>query len=324
MSRAPLSLPVAILMEIPAVLLRTAFDSPRAFFSSLSPIAIGGVVAGVVLLLVLLLLSMFHAKKKEERHTEKKRKAEKKEKAKMISRIEDASDTEQTDLSAEPSSPDETTQTVAVPGVQSAETSGEMVAPETAPIQAASETFAATEEIFPAVETEPIASDDGGHGDAASPAFAAVAPAAEEDATPDAVATPLFSPVPAEVSRYVSFLCDEEPPFTLHASVEAEEVNRLMSTDEARATVAVSTRPGNGGKNAAFLTLDTLSDAFLPLSYIDLDVLHRCGMVPLSFDALCIRAQGRLNRPLMIRADSFSAEAVKMIALTGGRAILNK
>ena len=68
--------------------------------------------------------------------------------------------------------------------------------------------------------------------------------------------------------------------------------------------------------------LDTLSDLFSPYSFVNLSILIQQGIVGQNTTHIAVHARGVLRKPLMVEADEFSAEAVKMLSLTGGRAIL--
>lgn len=133
----------------------------------------------------------------------------------------------------------------------------------------------------------------------------------------------LFMPVPGQVSGVVEFTTRERDGVEVLDSVRDEEVNRLMSDETAERLVATVFRPGTvrSGKRAV-VYLDTLSDRFGAGSFVDLKILKRAHLVDEDAATLTVYANGTLRKPLMIEADDFSCEAVKMISLTGGRAIL--
>ncbi|MDE5618169.1 MAG: uL15 family ribosomal protein, partial [Clostridia bacterium] len=67
--------------------------------------------------------------------------------------------------------------------------------------------------------------------------------------------------------------------------------------------------------------LDTLDEKFVDGQRVTLDALKKKGIVDEECNGIEIVAGERLYKPLIICANSFSLTAVKMIALTGGRAI---
>jgi hypothetical protein len=138
----------------------------------------------------------------------------------------------------------------------------------------------------------------------------------EENAT-------LFMPVPGRVSGVIDFVSREGDGVAVVDSVRYEEVNRLMSDADAdRLTAAVYRKGEEHGAPQARVYLDDLSDAFADDSYINLAILKEAHLVREDASSLAIYARGTLRKSLMIEADVFSLEAVKMISLTGGRAIL--
>lgn len=142
-----------------------------------------------------------------------------------------------------------------------------------------------------------------------------VVPAEEEAPT-------IFMPVPAAVSDVVDFVDEARDGICIRSFVRAEDVNHMMSGEQANALTAVVYRPLRAGSAAETVYLDTLSDTFSPYSFINLQILKKNGLVGADTTHLTVHARGVLRKPLMIEADCFSLEAVKMLSLTGGRAIL--
>jgi ribosomal protein L15 len=138
----------------------------------------------------------------------------------------------------------------------------------------------------------------------------------EENAT-------LFMPVPGCISGVVDFVSRERDGIAVLDSVRYEEVNRLLSDADADRLTAVVHRKGEEhGVPEARVYLDDLSDAFADDSYVNLAILKDAHLVRDDARSLVVYARGTLRKSLMIEADVFSLEAVKMISLTGGRAIL--
>lgn len=138
----------------------------------------------------------------------------------------------------------------------------------------------------------------------------------EENAT-------LFMPVPTEISSSIDFVSRIYDGVRVTDSVRFEEVNHLLSDEDACRLTAVVDRSGEKrGGPVATVYLDTLSDRFSADSYVNLRILKQAGIAPRECQSMRVYARGTLRKPLMIEADGFSSEAVKMISLSGGRAIL--
>lgn len=102
-------------------------------------------------------------------------------------------------------------------------------------------------------------------------------------------------------------------------NVTSEEAKKLIS--DAAATVLVTgVRHRKTGKKFA-VNIDTLSDKYGPDDTVDIKNLKEKGIVPKSASQIKILARGRLDKPLTVIADDFSADAIKMIVLTGGEAL---
>jgi hypothetical protein len=111
-------------------------------------------------------------------------------------------------------------------------------------------------------------------------------------------------------------------------TVTAEEANDLMSDADAKAslkeissdTVSYASYASHGKKHE--VNIDVISAAFLPNETVSLDALKKKGLVSRSAKAVKILARGTLDKPLTVIAQDFSTAAVKMITLTGGRAMI--
>ena len=104
-------------------------------------------------------------------------------------------------------------------------------------------------------------------------------------------------------------------------------------TDEAAATLVESApepaeparqaekrAPAGAGKRA-IVNIDTLSLRFAAGETVTLDALKKRGLAPQKAGSLKVLARGMLDKPLIVEADDFSPDAVKMIVLTGGKAV---
>lgn len=102
-------------------------------------------------------------------------------------------------------------------------------------------------------------------------------------------------------------------------NVTAEEVKTLVS-DEAAGVLVSGRRSRRSGKKFA-VNIDTLSENYQADDTVDIDNLKEIGIVPKGANQIKILARGTLDKPLTVIADDFSADAIKMIVLTGGEAL---
>ncbi len=107
-------------------------------------------------------------------------------------------------------------------------------------------------------------------------------------------------------------------------SVSAEEADSLIS-DSSIPSMLVISESNSGicrGCKKTFVNIDTISDNFSAGDTVSLKELKEKRLIPQSACYLKVLARGVLDKPLVIKAQSFSNNAVKMIALTGGTAVL--
>lgn len=101
--------------------------------------------------------------------------------------------------------------------------------------------------------------------------------------------------------------------------VSAAEVNSIISDEVAEFIIEDkhTTERYKGKKN--IINIDTLSEAFSAGDIITLDALKEKHLVGKSVGYVKVLARGVLDKPLTVELQAYSIEAVKMIALTGGR-----
>jgi hypothetical protein len=95
----------------------------------------------------------------------------------------------------------------------------------------------------------------------------------------------------------------------------------ILTNEEAFRYEEVRKLSGNEPSNIVTISLDVLDKNFLDGQKVTLERLKKKGLVPENCDGFSLTAGTRLNKPLYVLADEFSHAAVKMIVLTGGRAI---
>lgn len=109
-------------------------------------------------------------------------------------------------------------------------------------------------------------------------------------------------------------------------SVSAEEADELLD-DKSAEEMIIHTEENTlacRGCKKVFINVDTISDNFKKGDTVSLEELKNKGLVPKSACFVKVLARGRIDKPLIIKAQAFSTNAVKMIALTGGSAILSR
>ncbi len=76
-----------------------------------------------------------------------------------------------------------------------------------------------------------------------------------------------------------------------------------------------------GGKRKGIINVDTLSENFSAGERVDVNILKSKSLVPYDTAYIKVLARGIIDKPLYVYANDFSTTAVKMLALTGGKAI---
>ena len=78
------------------------------------------------------------------------------------------------------------------------------------------------------------------------------------------------------------------------------------------------------GYVTADVVLGVLDQAFEANELVMLDILKGKGVLPKKTGRMKILAAGVLNKPLTVKAEGYSIQAIKMIELTGGTVIILK
>ena len=101
----------------------------------------------------------------------------------------------------------------------------------------------------------------------------------------------------------------------LHLIEEEEEPEEIA--DAAKAHVLIHKRY----RNKTIINVDTLAKHFKDDDHVNLHTLKAKKLVASNADYVKVLGRGVLDKRLFVEAHSFSADAVKMIVLTGGHAI---
>ena len=75
------------------------------------------------------------------------------------------------------------------------------------------------------------------------------------------------------------------------------------------------------GRRRGVINVDTLSRHFDAGDRVDVNILKSKSLIPYDTGYLKVLARGVVDKPLYVYANDFSLSAVKMLALTGGKAV---
>ena len=92
--------------------------------------------------------------------------------------------------------------------------------------------------------------------------------------------------------------------------------NRLI-----RLCAYLSRQRRDSGRRRGIVNVDTLSRSFSAGDRVDINALKSRSLIPYDTAYIKVLARGMIDKPLYVYANDFSLSAVKMIALTGGRAV---
>jgi predicted transport protein len=95
----------------------------------------------------------------------------------------------------------------------------------------------------------------------------------------------------------------------------------VLTNEDAECYLETRDRAPIEKENFVTISLNVIDKEFLDGNRVTLEKLKKKGIVPEECNGFCITAGERLSKPLYVIADDISPAAVKMIVLTGGRAI---
>lgn len=110
------------------------------------------------------------------------------------------------------------------------------------------------------------------------------------------------------------------PEFVDH--IDAEEADAMISDDLAMKTVLYESPAGVGTQG--IINIGVIDAMFEAGAVVTLEQLKEKGLLPKKTGRLKVLADGVLNKPITIKSESFSIQAIKMIELTGGTVIILK
>lgn len=119
--------------------------------------------------------------------------------------------------------------------------------------------------------------------------------------------------------------------FEIKDEVSVSETTKLMSDEDAKMLVEEQVVYGDEAISKAYqntnkavkdiINIDVISANFKAGDYVNIDTLKEHKLIGKKTTYVKVLARGSINKPLIVEADAFSIEAIKMIVLTGGRVI---
>ena len=134
-------------------------------------------------------------------------------------------------------------------------------------------------------------------------------PEEEKKEEPVVVAAPIVDAAPEVM-----------PEFVEH--IDAEEADAMISDSLAMKTANYESGAGHGQQG--IINIGVLDANFNAHDVITLAVLKEKGLISSKVGRMKVLADGMLNKPLTIKSESYSIQAIKMIELTGGTVIILK
>ena len=108
--------------------------------------------------------------------------------------------------------------------------------------------------------------------------------------------------------------------FERRGRVSSTDAHSFIS-DEVAASLIEKTEDAELSKPKGIINIDTLSENYRPNETVTLKSLKEKKLIGKSVNYVKVLARGVLDKPLTVKMPEFSVDAVKMIILTGGKAI---
>jgi hypothetical protein len=156
----------------------------------------------------------------------------------------------------------------------------------------------------------------------------------ESEPKPEPVYEPAPEPHPIDETAPVA-----EVEELVREAITIEEAREVLSDDfalhlieEAPAVITMSVADTQANeaegevryKNKTIINVDTLSEHYQHMEHVSLESMKERGLISKKTDFVKVLGRGLLDKQLIVEAQDFSADAVKMIVLTGGHAIHKK
>ncbi len=104
--------------------------------------------------------------------------------------------------------------------------------------------------------------------------------------------------------------------------ISAEEADAMISDNLALSSVIYESGAGHGKQG--IVNIGDINDAFDAGSVVTVAGLKSKNLIPKTIGRVKVLAHGSLDKPLTVKAESYSVQAIKMIELTGGTVVILK
>ena len=114
-------------------------------------------------------------------------------------------------------------------------------------------------------------------------------------------------------------------PVIVHEIVEhidAEEADEMMTDEEAMQEARYESGAGKGKEG--IINIGLIDKKFEANDVITLAVLKEKGLINKRAHRMKVLADGELTKPITVKSEAYSVQAIKMIELTGGKVIILK
>ena len=115
-----------------------------------------------------------------------------------------------------------------------------------------------------------------------------------------------------------------ERDFEIVESITVSKAEKEMTDEKAETLIETVTNVDNKypkGNKKAIINVDTLSKCFASGDTVNVRTLIKKNLAPKNAGYVKVLGRGLLNKPLIVEANDFTVNAVKMILLTGGRVV---
>ena len=113
----------------------------------------------------------------------------------------------------------------------------------------------------------------------------------------------------------------EPEPANIATVVDAEYADTAITNSLAKDLIRRDEDVVTSGHRHGIVNVDTLSRSFSAGDRVDINTLKSHSLIPYDTAYIKVLARGMIDKPLCVYANDFSLSAVKMIALTGGKAV---
>jgi ribosomal protein L15 len=104
--------------------------------------------------------------------------------------------------------------------------------------------------------------------------------------------------------------------------IDADEADAMISDNLAMKTANYESGAGRGPQ--AIINIGVLDQNFEANDVVTIEILKEKGLISSKAGRMKVLADGVLKKPLTVRSENYSIQAIKMIELTGGTVVILK